>query len=123
MHTMSCIRSMRRLLCVLLYLLYDLEGTPAYTVQLGPRMLAVRSVFWLPVASLDALSQGMLTLRAPPPKYWFGCSVCLVLIVVLSQDVPALQPWNPLYVLFTQVVVLSEKVRRCMLCRLGFRVR
>ena len=45
-------------------------------------------------------------------KYWFGCSLCLVLIVVLSQDVPALQPWNPLYVLFTQVVVLSEKVCR-----------
>jgi hypothetical protein len=44
-------------------------------------------------------------------KYWAGCSLCLVLIAALSQDVPALQAWNPLYVLFTQVVVLSEKVR------------
>ncbi len=43
-------------------------------------------------------------------KYWFGCSASLVGILWLSQDVPALRPWNPLYVIFTMVVILSEKV-------------
>ena len=49
-------------------------------------------------------------------KYWFGCSASLVGIVWLSQDVPALRPWNPLYVIFTMVVILSEKVRVGMGC-------
>ena len=43
-------------------------------------------------------------------KYWFGCSASLVGILWLSQDVPSLRPWNPLYVIFTMVVILSEKV-------------
>ncbi len=43
-------------------------------------------------------------------KYWFGCCASLVGILWLSQDVPVLRPWNPLYVIFTMVVILSEKV-------------
>ena len=49
-------------------------------------------------------------------KYWFGCSASLVGIVWLSQDVPSLRPWNPLYVIFTMVVILSEKVRPACPC-------
>ena len=49
-------------------------------------------------------------------KYWFGCSASLVGILWLSQDVPSLRPWNPLYVIFTMVVILSEKVLRLVAC-------
>jgi hypothetical protein len=44
-------------------------------------------------------------------KYWIGCSGTLIGVFILSQDIPSLRQWNPLYVTFTMVVILSEKVR------------
>ena len=43
-------------------------------------------------------------------KYWIGCSGTLIGVFILSQDIPSLREWNPLYVTFTMVVILSEKV-------------
>ena len=44
-------------------------------------------------------------------KYWLGCSGTLIGVFILSQDIPSLRQWNLLYVTFTMVVILSEKVR------------
>ena len=35
----------------------------------------------------------------------------MVGVLIMSQDIPSLRQWNPLYVTFSMVVVLSEKVR------------
>ena len=44
-------------------------------------------------------------------KYWAACCAALICILTLSQDVPAVRPWGPVNVLFTIVVILSEKAR------------
>lgn len=43
-------------------------------------------------------------------KYYLCCAGCTIAIFIFSTDMPSVVSWNPLYVLFTVVVVLSEKV-------------
>ncbi len=43
-------------------------------------------------------------------KYFAGTAVTMVLVLALSDALPALRDWRLLYAYFTIVVVLSEKV-------------
>jgi len=42
-------------------------------------------------------------------KYWVGCTGTMAGVLIASQDIPSLRQWNPLYLTFTMVVILSEK--------------
>ena len=44
-------------------------------------------------------------------KYWVGCTGTMAGVLITSQDIPSLRQWNPLYLTFTMVVILSEKAR------------
>ncbi len=52
-----------------------------------------------------------------------GVTGTMVGVLILSQDIPSLRQWNPLYVSFSMVVVLSEKARTAAVASLQWSVR